>query len=174
MRRYLKLWPLAVVLAGVLGWQGYKADLRREGAMNERIHARELTIAALAKQGAALAAKVAQKDTVYHTDTLRLAGTRSHYDGVVNNLPDALKADPAVKEILHAADAERNACSVVVQTCEQRVALRDLRIAVLDSANRTYEAQLADVKKRPGFFTRAAGKVPWILGGVVAGRVLIH
>lgn len=155
MKRLLKFWPLALALVAVLVWQGYKADLRREGALKERIHAGQLTIAALTKQAR-------HTDTVFHWDTVRQSHTYVRTDSILAT--DTLWRTDTVRSLIQ---AERQSCSVSIADCVTRVAQRD-------SVIRMQYTLIADLKKRPGFFKQAAGKLPWILGGVVAGRVLIH
>src|ERR1044072_3876370 len=60
---------LGLVAVGWLAWLVVAKHLENDGALRERIHARELTIAALAKQ--------------HHTDTLRVVATRHTTDSIL-------------------------------------------------------------------------------------------
>jgi hypothetical protein len=88
-------------------------------------------------------------DTVYTRDTLTLTKVRRVTDSVL--ITDTVIRVDSVKVLIA---VEREKCDRVIETCEQRAAVRDSLIKAL--------------KKKPSVF----GKLPWILGGVVAGVVL--
>jgi hypothetical protein len=91
----------------------------------------------------------ARVDTFYRTQTKTLVKVRLHTDSMF--VTDTVIHTDTVRLLLA---AERNACNAVIKSCEDRVAYRDSIIEVL--------------KKKPSVWS----KVPWVLGGVVAGVVL--
>lgn len=103
------------------------------------------------EQIAQLEHRKAQVDTVYLTDTLRLTKVYRITDSVLATVDTIIHVD-TVRVLLA---NERAACNAVIQTCEQRVAIRDSIIAVL--------------KKKPSVLS----KLPWILGGMLAGKILL-
>jgi hypothetical protein len=101
-------WPVAAVALGLLAWTLVRRHWQHDGALREQIHAREVTIAALAKQ--------------HRTDTLRLVTTRHTTDSVLRT--DTVFTPATVKQIV---TSERLACDAVLGTCEaEKAALRDL------------------------------------------------
>lgn len=88
---------------------------------------RQREIGELRGQYKELSKQSAKADTVYvHTrDTLRLTRTRT--DSIL--LTDTVFTRDTVIQIV---EAERKACDLLVASCEERVALRDLRITNLE------------------------------------------
>lgn len=88
---------------------------------------RQREIGELRGKYAELSRQSAKVDTVYRerTDTLRLTRTRT--DSIL--LTDTVFTRDTVVKIV---EAERKACDLLVATCEERVALRDLRIQNLE------------------------------------------
>lgn len=88
---------------------------------------RQRQIGELRGKYAELSRQSARVDTVYLTqvDTLRLTRTRT--DSILRT-DTVFTRDTVVKIV----EAERKACDLLVQTCEERVALRDLRIKNLE------------------------------------------
>lgn len=152
MKRILVFTGLA--LAGWFVWQGVLWDQRRIGALNERIHARETVIAALARQKAHV-------DTVWLKGKTVYADAVQGWDSIKVTLGDKAKIDPVVI----AGDKLAQSCTTLVALCEQRN-------WISDSLIRTYRVQVADLQKRPGFLTRSVGKLGWLGAGVVAGVIL--
>jgi hypothetical protein len=72
-------------------------------------------------------------DTVYVRDTVHLTRVRHHTDTILRTLTDTLIHRDTVIQIV---ERERAACDAVIQTCEARVALRDLRIKELERGER--------------------------------------
>jgi hypothetical protein len=70
-------------------------------------------------------------DSVYTRDTVTLRSVRLRTDSVIVTRRDTLIHRDTVRVLV---EAEREACNAAVLTCEARVANRDARIAVLDSA----------------------------------------
>jgi hypothetical protein len=70
-------------------------------------------------------------DSVYTRDTLTLTRVRTRTDSIIVTRRDTLIHRDTVRVLV---EAERGACNAAVLTCEARVANRDARIAVLDSA----------------------------------------
>lgn len=118
-------WWVCLALLLLCGFQKYKA-----GQQSERI--------------AQLEQEKAQVDTVYVTDTLRLAAVRRHTDSLP--LPDS------VRSIIL---GERHACDVVIVTCEKRVAIRD---------------SIIHEQRKP----KPLKHLPWLIGGILIGKFLIH
>ena len=106
------------VIAGLTGFLAWRES--RTNATIQRLEARNDSLIAVA----------GKVDTIYATDTVRLTRTRVLTDSVFTTLTDTLvHRDTVVRYIL----AERQACDKVIATCEDRVAVRDQRILVLDS-----------------------------------------
>lgn len=146
------MWWLAALGGFVLLWQGYGCEQRRHGELREKIR--------VAEQRAEFLESLSRRvDTVYavRRDTLRI--TRRTTDSIL--LVDTILSVDTVRQIIL---TERQACDVLVETCEQRVAVRDSRIANLDSLLRL------ERKNRPGLMS----KLPWLLGGALVGAVLLQ
>jgi hypothetical protein len=125
-------WGL-LVIALVLGYGWHR---ERVGELNGRIaHWQE---------------QAGRVDTLYRRDTLTLTRVRRITDSVL--VIDTVIRVDSVKVLIA---AERQACDAVIQTCEERVAVRDSIIAVL--------------KKKPSVWS----KLPWVLGGVVVGTLIL-
>lgn len=119
---------------------------------------RQREIGELRGQNAELAKQAARVDTVYRTrvDTLRL--TRVRTDSILKT--DTLFHRDTVVRIV---EAERKACDLLVATCEERVALRDLRIKNLEQ----------QVKGETFLGVRLPSR--WVmLGAGVVGGYLLH
>lgn len=97
-----------------------------------------------AERIAQLEHRKAQVDTVYRDRTLTLTKVRRITDSVIQH-------DTVVRAIIA---TERQACDAVIQTCEQRVAVRD--------------SLIVELKKKPSVLHY----VPWVLGGVAVGLLL--
>ena len=127
----MKYLPWALVLLGVFL---YGRERAASGRLAERV--------------AQLEQRKAQVDTVYRRDTLTLKRVRTVVDRVLQ--VDTLWRSDTVRVLIA---AERKACDAVIQTCEQRVAVRDSIIRQL--------------KKKPSVFS----KLPWLLGGYLLHEV---
>lgn len=94
--------------------------------LKQRLHASDSTVAALAGRGKGI-------DTLYRIDTLRMRVAVHHWDTVKAKVDTITVPVPVevVREVVREADRTINACQMVVQTCEQRVANRDSVIAEL-------------------------------------------
>ena len=129
----MKYLPWVVLLIAAVFGYGYH---------REQVGKREARIAVLV-------AEKARIDTVYRQDTLTLTRVRRITDSVLV-LDTVIRVD-SVKVLVA---AERQACDAVIQTCEQRVAIRDSMITVL--------------KKKPSVWS----KLPWVAAGVLGGVLL--
>lgn len=151
--RYGLTLAVAVILTGFV-WYIYHLG-GQQATLALRLRASDSTIAALS-------ARAATVDTIYKTDTLEF-----HF--FVDRWKEVRKWDtvtvpvPAetVKVIIRAADAALDACQVVVQTCEQRVALRDSTIAALRAQRPLLEATKPSIK----------GRITWGLIGAIGGYI---
>lgn len=123
-------WLLLVALAFGYGWQQ-----RRVGELNGRI--------------AHLTRESQRVDTLYRRDTLTLTKVRRITDSVL--VVDTVIRVDSVKVLIA---AERQACDRVIQTCEERVAIRDSTIKSLKGKS------------------HAAAKVLWFLAGFGAGAII--
>ena len=112
-------WLLLIAMLALAAW----ALDGRDKARGER--------AALQARVDSLAVVQARVDTVYRADTVRLWRTLTHYDSV--RTTDTLTRNDTVFVHRAVADDAVAACRVTVRTCEERVAVRDARIAALDS-----------------------------------------
>jgi hypothetical protein len=110
----------------------------------------------------------ARVDTQYVRDTIRLRGVALvRYDTA--RVRDTLWRDSVVYVPRAVADEAVAACLAVVETCEERVSLRDQRIAALEAEGRALAAQ------RPGLRDKAKGTVLTIViweGGKAVLRAL--
>lgn len=126
----------ALVAGGAL--RCYNETQREVGRLQERM-------ATLNAQAESLAARARVVDTVYRTDTLRLSANLSEWRSLVARLNDSLhfmknlknhEVDTirvpveVVREVVVTADSTIQACTLALQTCEQRVAVRDSLLAV--------------------------------------------
>jgi hypothetical protein len=127
-------WLLVGVLsiALVLGFGNY---MHRMGELNGKI--------------AHLTAESKRVDTVYKTLTKTKLLVRVRTDSLLRT--DTLFRDTTVRRIIL---GERAACDAVIETCEQRVALRDSTIKAL--------------RKKPSVWS----KLPWVAAGVLGGVIL--
>jgi acyl CoA:acetate/3-ketoacid CoA transferase beta subunit len=131
----VKPWMVGFWLSVALFW-GWSCHERSVGRYKERI--------------AVLEHDQKVVDTIYQTKTKVLTQIRRHTDSVITT--DTVLRVDTVRILLN---AERKACDQVIQTCEQRVAIRDSIIRQL--------------KKKPSVFSH----LPWVLGGIVAGKLLL-
>lgn len=94
-----------------------------------------------------------QRDSVYRVEVSAYANQMLHY----KNLRDTVKLTDTVwvKRFIVVADSTIHACNALVVTCEQRVAIRDSIITVL--------------KRKPSVWSH----LPWVLGGIIAGKILL-
>lgn len=127
----MKWLPWVVALCLLLAW-GH--ERQESGKRSERI--------------AQLEHRKAQVDTVYTTLTKTRSIVRVKTDSILRT--DTLWRSDTVRVLIA---AERKACDAVIQTCEQRVAVRDSIIKQL--------------KKKPSVFS----KLPWLLGGYLIHEV---
>jgi len=162
MSTTMKLYGL--ILALILSVFAYTYHLGGERALlRQRLHASDSTIAALTQRARTV-------DTLYRTDTVHLRVAIARWDTVrqtVEHWDTARVAVPAetVKVIVRAAEQVVNACSVVVLTCEQRVAQRDSIIAVLKHERPLIQAQ------RPGRLARWRNELVGVALGVGVGYI---
>lgn len=148
----------ALISAGAV--RCYNEGQREMGAMAERLRVADSTAAALSSRARVI-------DTVYRTDTVRLTASVASWRAAVARLEDsvavlALRSPDTVRvpvevvrEVVVAADSAIQACTAVVQTCEQRVAVRDSLLAV----ERQRSAILA--RQRPSAFRVWGERALW-------------
>jgi hypothetical protein len=128
-------WQLKVQLAGgaFLGLIACVATIYHIGGeralLKQRLHASDSTVAALSARGRGV-------DTIYRRDTLRMRVAVQRWDTVLQAVVswDTLRVSvPAdtVRVFVSKAEEAINACLIVAQTCEQRVANRDSIIVQL-------------------------------------------
>lgn len=156
MTKYFRFWPLlaGMALAGL--WVQHNAALRNEGALREQM-------AGLNARNAKLEDEAGRVDTAYIHDTVTFTRWKTRLDtlAVDMKVTDTVQ----VRQFIAVADSTVRACSVALQTCETRVALRDQRIAVLDSL------LTAEKHTHPSWLSRTLGKAAWAAAGYVAGSV---
>ncbi len=129
-------WVLALACLALAAWAG-------DGARDAAGEAARLRAA-----NDSLARVAARVDTVYQRDTLRLWRAVRAVDTLTVTV-DQWKHDTVrVVEYVQRADLAIRACVATVTTCEQRVALRDARIAVLDSLNAATADRLKAERRR--------------------------
>lgn len=133
MSKYKQWGVYGVVVIGAL-WL-YGLHMKRVGELNGQI--------------AHLTRETHRVDTVYVAQTKTLVKVRRVTDSILTT--DTLFRVDTVRQLIR---AERIACDAVVQTCEQRVALRDSTIRALKSQSHTWS------------------KVLWFLAGAGAGAVI--
>jgi len=158
------LWGYVVAVLVAAGAKGcYDHGQREQGALRERLRAADST-------AKALAVSVRRVDTVYRRDTLRLTRALTRWDTVRAGVDTLTMRDTVavpvevVRWVVASADSAVSACRSVVQTCEQRVAVRD---SLLDVQRRRLAIM---AKQRPGFVRRWGERAALIGVGVLMGR----
>ncbi len=132
MKFWLGVLLVLLLLVGVKGWR----DGRLHNAESKRLrHALD-----------SLAAVSARIDTVYASDTVRLWRNVKSVDTMTVTVHSWKHDTLKVVEYVERADSAVRACVAVVLTCEARVALRDTRIALLDSLNANTAKRLRAAK----------------------------
>ena len=135
-----RLAPYVVAVGlGLLVWWAFTSALEREGALREQAKALEARNARLEEEAGRI-------DTVYQTKRDTLVRVRRVTDSIL--LTDTVYTRDSVTQIVK---GERLACDAVLQSCTERVAIRDSRIAVLDSL------LTVERKRRPGWVSRTFG-----------------
>jgi len=159
MKTQLQILAATLLALGATG--AYVYHLGGEAAtLTQRLHASDSTIKVLE-------ARKKVVDTLYRRDTVRLRIATTRWDTVKMGVDTITVPVPVevVKTIVATADTALRACSVVVQTCEQRVAQRDSIILVLKSQR----PLLLDQKD--GWAKRTAKKAGWVLLGAGIGYI---
>ncbi len=149
-----KLWPwLLVVLALCYGY----AQAHRSGVLDAELRAARRDYAALEERGVRV-------DSVFVRDTVTLTRWRTQYGSVRTQ---ARYSDTVwVKAFVGVADSTIHACSVALETCQERVALRDSLIGNLKN-------QLTiERKRRPGLFAQLGQKILFVGIGFGAAKLL--
>jgi hypothetical protein len=118
------------VILGLALFAGWSWHQRKVGELNGKI--------------AHWQAESKRVDTLYRTRTKTLVQVRRS--------TDTLKLADTVWQVIY---REREACDAVIQTCEQRVAIRDSTIKALK-------------KSQPRWWSA----VPWVAAGVLGGVLL--
>lgn len=134
---------VAVLLVG-LGWfvRGYRDDLQRADD-RATIAQHEQTIKALQRQQRRV-------DSVYISDTVNLRSWRDRWDTLrlVTHTTDTLVSIDTLRLVVGVADSTIQACTTALGTCEERLAVRDQRIAVDSSTIRALSRSLARARVR--------------------------
>ena len=147
------------VIVAVLAY-AYNAG-KEAATLRQRLHASDSTLAVLSKRAKAT-------DTLYRRDTVRLRVATQHWDTVKAGVDTVTLSVPVetVRYIIATADTTIRACSLVVQTCEQRVAQRDSLITVLKGQRPLL------TKSAEGKFSKATKTAGWVLLGAGAGYIV--
>lgn len=123
-------WLLLAVLLGLAAWQADSAgDARAESA---RLRA---TLDSLA---------TAQRpiDSVYTVRVDTVVRRITRVDSLTQTVDRWLTDTVVVREYVVATDSALRACSAVIVSCDDKVRVRDQRIALLDSLNANTESRL--------------------------------
>lgn len=123
-------WFLALAALALAAWFGF-------GARGDRSEARRLRAA-----NDSLRAVARRVDSVYVRDTLTLWRLARATDTLTATVEVWKRDTLRVVEYVERADSTIRACAATVATCEERVRVRDARLAVLDSLNRDTERRL--------------------------------
>jgi hypothetical protein len=157
---------LAAFLAGVAFvavWYVYHLG-GQNATLTLRLKASDSTLVALAQRQRAV-------DTVYQTDTLRLKQYVTKWRGIAQAVDDVYtksqKADTSpvprdtVRLLIATADTAIRACLVTVQTCEQRIAIRDSVIATLRAQRPLLQGKGLSLKEKAlwGLFGAGIGYI---------------
>lgn len=131
----------------------YDHGQRQAGILSERLRVTDSVNVVLQRRTKTV-------DTVYRRDTIRLTRRETRWrDSVVarvDTLSDTVRVPvEVVKWVVAEADSTIQACRSVVQTCEQRVALRDSSISTLSR-----QLQL-ERKQRPSGLKKWAERAAW-------------
>jgi hypothetical protein len=117
----------------------YDRGQRQAGVLSERLRVADSTARVLARS-------VQRVDTLYRADTVRLTRRVQSWDTVTRTvaaLPDTVRVPvEVVRWVVAEADSTIAACRSVIQTCEQRVAVRDSLIAALSRRNALIREQV--------------------------------
>lgn len=131
MRRELLGYLLAALALGGTKCV-YDRGQRQAGVLSERLRVSDSTARVLARS-------VQRVDTIYRADTVRLTRRVQSWDTVsrtVAALPDTVRVPvEVVRWVVAEADSTIRVCRSVVETCEQRVAVRDSLIVALTRQN---------------------------------------
>jgi hypothetical protein len=146
--KYLPWGLLAIALVLGYGWHR-----ERQGELKAELK--------LARQEfSALQRRMQMVDTVYVRDTVRLSRIKTRYDTL---LVDVRTTDTVwVRRFVQVADSTILVCSEALNSCGARVAVRDSMLFNL-------RRQVDVLKKKP----RVWDKLPWVLGGVVVGKLIL-
>lgn len=111
-----------------------------------------------------VAESIAVLDTVYKTDTLRLAKWRTKYDTLVEtrDIHDTVW----VKEFIAVADTTIKLCTAALRTCEQRVALQEKRADLAEAKLKDLATTQENNAKRKFLLGTSLG----LIGGFFLGR----
>lgn len=146
---------IAALLWGILTWQAISAAEER-GVRKARLER-------LAAQIETLEVRVQKLDTVYLTDTIRLARWRTVWDSV--RVTDTVVRDSVVYVARGAADSTISACYAVVRSCEARLAARD-------SLASSLRAGLTQARANDSKVGVWADRALWLGAGIGVGAIL--
>ncbi len=149
-------WAPLVLAGALLLWQR-DCSMKAQGALQAEVKAAEQRYAALEERGIVY-------DTTYVRDTVTLTRWRTQYESV--RTQNEYRDTVWVKQFVLTADSTIKSCSVALETCEHRVALRDSMIGNL-------KQQLGlEKKRRPGLFAQLGQKAIWLGIGIGVDRIL--
>lgn len=145
--------PYVLLALSLLGTKcAYDHGQRQAGVWQERARVADSTVRALGS-------RVRVVDTIYRRDTVRLTRRVQTWDTVtrvVAAMPDTVRVPvEVVRWVAAEADSTIRACRAVVETCEQRVAVRDSLNVALTQRLRIEQA------RRPSRFKQWAERAAW-------------
>lgn len=144
-------WPMGLIpVFWLLLWL-WSGAAGREAVLQQRIKARDKTIAVLAIQKARV-------DTVHAKAVAIYLPAKTHWDSLKITLGDPVA-------IIALADTTIKVCEAVALSCEMRVSIRDSIIG-------QQELQIHDLKKPKPFLLRIGKPVLPFLGGIITGMIL--
>ena len=147
----LSTWVVLVVLLTVAAWV-YGWDARKHGELRA--------------QYARLLEHSRQRDSVYRVEVSEMANQMLHY----KNLRRTVRITDTVwvKQFIGSADSAIAACTQALETCDQRVAIRDSQIVVLRKMTKTgkWFGVLPKPRVQAGLCLTAKGELsPCLSGG---------
>ena len=149
------LLTIALVVVALFGLLAYGSEQRQRGRA-------EAQVAALEQLNDSLKHVQAKVEIRYVTDTVRLWRTLARYDTA--RVTDTLTRNDTVFVPRAVADEAVAACTATVLTCEQRVGIRDQRIAAL-------ERQIDVMPKPRSTFWVWSERIAILYGGYKLGQL---
>ena len=145
---------LGVAAVAWLAWLGVQRHLRDDGALGERIRAREKVIAGMAQTLAGVQGRIPAVDTVLTKDTTATFAWARRYQRLRDSLrtvPDSGTNVPnVVTPVLLAADSAVASCTRALRSCDAAIAVLDTALQQAGGLLAQKDSLLADVKRRHG------------------------